>query len=153
MSYLFSTPRYGGRRGIRTPNRFHPTPVFKTGAIAILPDVLKYGPPWRDLNPQTRASACSNRLSYTEENLGGGDGPPPRRIRVTGDFCHTKYGASDRNRTYNLMITNQLLYRLSYGSLLKFLIPRIEEDCKCGIQNQSRIEAFPYPPHRTFAIV
>lgn len=119
--------RYGGCRGIRTPNRFHPTTVFKTVAIAVQPDILKY--------------------------VGGSDGPPPCRIRVTGDFCHTKYGASDRNRTYNLMITNQLLCQLSYESLLKFLIPRIEEDCKCGIQNQSRIEAFPYPPHRTFAIV
>ena len=86
----------------------------------------------RDSNPQSVSSDasfqdwCYSHSARRPKYLGSGDGPPPCRIRVTGDFCHTKYGASDRNRTYNLMITNQLLCQLSYESLLKFLIPRIE---------------------------
>ena len=30
---------------------------------------------------------------------------------------HPHYGATDRNRTYNLLITSQLLYLLSYDSV------------------------------------
>ena len=75
-------------------------PAWKAGALP-----LSYTREWwkrLDLN-QCRQS----QRSYS---------PPPLTPRA---LFHIFYGAGDRNRTYNLLITSQLLCQLSHASKVK----------------------------------
>ena len=50
--------------------------------------------------------------------------PPPRQAQSAktpcGQTTARRFGASDVTRTHDLLITNQLLYRLSYISIFTF---------------------------------
>ena len=62
-----------------------------------------------------------------------------------------KNGANDRNRTDDLFITSELLYRLSYiGILLKHNIYALSPFVKAGKENFTILTDFPFPWRRFY---
>ena len=108
---LSYTPNVGGETEIRTQERVAPLPVFKTGAFnhsAISPLVEDKG-----IEPLTHP--CHGCVIPFHQS------PILAKYAETIDFFGVYgnsgiiglYGAASRIRTADLLITNQLLYRLS----------------------------------------